>query len=298
MQIDMLREFLDLARALNFRAVSKKRHMSQSALSMHIVSLEKELEVELFDRASTPVTLTRAGMELANKAQSLVDDHDSIVEYCKMFSKRKEIVIKRPHCRCDVDTVLGVVGRLHAVSSDVSVIMESFEKRNVFEGFMSGEIDGFVSTALGDRLPEDICGHLHAITLRCSPLMVRIRESSHLANKEQISMLDLESSTFAVPGGEGLVALRAAMEHVFESNGVNPPKRYLAIDSVEDLRIAMLEGNYACLIVDEKVNLKDHVVRQVNCDSPPATILYLRNEKKRTELTAFERAAKQYLSDR
>ena len=50
-----------LSQVLNISQAAEKLHITQPALSKQILSLEKELNVVLFDRSTTPLTLTRAG---------------------------------------------------------------------------------------------------------------------------------------------------------------------------------------------------------------------------------------------
>ena len=50
MHIDFYREFIVLARCLNYTEAAEKLHMAQPALSKHIVALEREFNAELFIR--------------------------------------------------------------------------------------------------------------------------------------------------------------------------------------------------------------------------------------------------------
>ena len=62
--------FLALTKEMNFTQAAKKLHISQQALSNHILRLEEEFGVSLFDRG-TPLTLTAAGKRLLVHAQEL-----------------------------------------------------------------------------------------------------------------------------------------------------------------------------------------------------------------------------------
>lgn len=62
--------FLALTKEMNFTQAAKKLHISQQALSNHILRLEEEFGVSLFDRG-TPLTLTAAGKRLLIHAQEL-----------------------------------------------------------------------------------------------------------------------------------------------------------------------------------------------------------------------------------
>lgn len=67
-----LEYFLVAAEELNFTKAARRLFISQQSLSSHIASLEKELNVLLFDRTS-PLTLTYAGQVFASRARAMIE---------------------------------------------------------------------------------------------------------------------------------------------------------------------------------------------------------------------------------
>src|SRR5438046_8702924 len=65
MEFHQLTYFLAAAQTQNFRKAAELCLVAQSALSRQIAALEDELEVELFTRKKTRVTLTTAGQAFA-----------------------------------------------------------------------------------------------------------------------------------------------------------------------------------------------------------------------------------------
>lgn len=61
MTIHQMECFLEAARTLNFTEAARRLYISQQGLSRQIASLEKELELRLFDRTTRDVRLTRSG---------------------------------------------------------------------------------------------------------------------------------------------------------------------------------------------------------------------------------------------
>lgn len=61
MNVDTLREFLDLAQTRSFTQTARSFSLSQPTLSRHIGMLEQELGFKLFDRSTSSVYLTEAG---------------------------------------------------------------------------------------------------------------------------------------------------------------------------------------------------------------------------------------------
>ncbi len=69
-----------LAEARNFSQVAESLDISQPALSKQIISLENELGVKLFDRTTTPLSLTAAGEFFVKKAEELLFEEDVLLK--------------------------------------------------------------------------------------------------------------------------------------------------------------------------------------------------------------------------
>ena len=67
-----------LAQIRYFSQVAEKLNISQPALSKHIRNLEEELGVRLFDRDTTPLTLTAAGEQFVRQAEELLYKEDRL----------------------------------------------------------------------------------------------------------------------------------------------------------------------------------------------------------------------------
>ena len=63
--------FLTLSRTLNFTAAARELYCTQPALSYQIRSLEKELDLALFERSTTRVALTEAGRAFVPQAEGI-----------------------------------------------------------------------------------------------------------------------------------------------------------------------------------------------------------------------------------
>ena len=70
-----LEYFLAAAEELNITQAAKRLYISQQSLSNHISNLEKEFDVQLFNR-TTPLTLTYAGRALKQRAKQLLELKD------------------------------------------------------------------------------------------------------------------------------------------------------------------------------------------------------------------------------
>ena len=72
MELGWLEDFVSLANTGSFSKAAEHRHISQSAFSRRIHSLENWLGTTLIDRHSHPVTLTDAGSQLISTAHQVI----------------------------------------------------------------------------------------------------------------------------------------------------------------------------------------------------------------------------------
>jgi DNA-binding transcriptional LysR family regulator len=73
LRIEQLQYFTEIAQYQSFSIAAAHLHISQPSISQAISSLEKELNVKLFERSRTGVKLTRTGQTLLKKAQSALN---------------------------------------------------------------------------------------------------------------------------------------------------------------------------------------------------------------------------------
>lgn len=74
-----------LSEIRNFSQVAEKLNISQPALSKQILSLESELGIKLFDRTTTPLTVTSAGQHFIQGATDLIYKEDQLLRSLERF---------------------------------------------------------------------------------------------------------------------------------------------------------------------------------------------------------------------
>jgi DNA-binding transcriptional LysR family regulator len=86
MTIDQLKYFLTVANNLSISHSAQKLHLSQSSISKHIQSLEKELSVKLFERNTRNIRLTEAGRYLNLRAAGILDEYEGMRTGINMYT--------------------------------------------------------------------------------------------------------------------------------------------------------------------------------------------------------------------
>ena len=88
---ESLNAFLAVAAERSFSAAAKKLGVTQSAVTKAVARLEKELEVELFDRGCRPVMLTEEAMLLLKDVLACQHTLENTAEFMQSRSNLKPV---------------------------------------------------------------------------------------------------------------------------------------------------------------------------------------------------------------
>ena len=92
MNLKSIRYFITLAHCLNFTQAANHYHITQTAMSRYIASLEAQLGVKLFDRSSRSVSLTDAGKIFAEGMEKILDEYEQLIERTQAAAKNFRVM--------------------------------------------------------------------------------------------------------------------------------------------------------------------------------------------------------------
>lgn len=180
MDLDWLETFLAVVDRGGFTAASEQVHRSQSRVSAHIASLERQLGVRLLDRTRRPATPTPAGEVFARHARDIVAGVGSAraaIAALRGLDQRSLTLITTP---C-VGAALfpGVLARLTAERPGLRVEMaerswHDLERRSVTDG---------AAMAVLPRLDEPAAIGFRELLLWRESLKVVVRADHELARE-------------------------------------------------------------------------------------------------------------------
>jgi len=131
-----------LSQIRNFSQVAEHLHISQPALSKQILNLEQELGVRLFDRTTTPLSLTPAGESFIMGAKELLFREDQLLRTMEQFQEGKKgrLVIGISPFRCQY-LVTDLIRRLQQRFPGIQVILREAGSAQLHKGAAEGLYD-------------------------------------------------------------------------------------------------------------------------------------------------------------
>lgn len=147
--------FLTVQRILNFTAAAKELYCTQPALSYQIRSLEKELDLTLFERSTTRVVLTAAGRAFVPHAEQLYRGILNARTALKGFSAGHTLTLRLPPVLLQHDPIYPVLmERLHTVLPGHEFRVDTAPPRMNAHLMLCTEADAAVVLPFGSAQPE------------------------------------------------------------------------------------------------------------------------------------------------
>ena len=147
--------FLTVQRILNFTAAAKELYCTQPALSYQISSLEKELDLTLFERSTTRVVLTAAGRAFVPHAEQLYRGILNARTALKGFSAGHTLTLRLPPVLLQHDPIYPVLmERLHTVLPGHEFRVDTAPPRMNAHLMLCTEADAAVVLPFGSAQPE------------------------------------------------------------------------------------------------------------------------------------------------
>ena len=207
-----------LAQTRNFSQAAVKLNMSQPTLSKQIKALEEELNVQLFDRSSVPLSLTAAGECFIQEVRPLLQKENQLRTLMHSFKdgNRGRLVIGISPFRCSY-LIPHVVRKLRDEFPGLQVILREAGTSELHRGASEGDFDLTIM-----NLPVDEA-LLSTKLLKPESVMIAIPE--HYAaefdnDTDTISMQQCKDIPFVVLSGRQ--ELRSLFDSICAASGLQP----------------------------------------------------------------------------
>lgn len=196
MDLSILREFHLLSQNLSYSATAKRLFISQSVLSKHIQSLERELDTRLFVRDSHSVRLTATGRLFAEKVEGVLECYD---DACRAVAELEDEIGSSLSIGFTPDTTrhffTGACERFRLLAPHVKLAIFPMEAEAVVDALRAGKIDLGITLFLMDAVPENMNFRI----LEHERFGILANAKHRLAKRSSVSMADLEGERVLVP---------------------------------------------------------------------------------------------------
>jgi len=192
-ELRYLRYFVAVAEELNYRQAAKRLHVSAPALSVQIKNLENLLEVRLFERDTTQVSLTPPGEVLLREARKLLQKMGDLVQATKEAahsgSGRLRVGI---HGQFGENFMPELLQAYNKAFSEVDVtLLESVGNEPQLKALEEGRVD--IAFIVGFQAPQ-IKGLDHLLTIDV-PMRAVMAVKHPLAASKQVTLEQLAGET-------------------------------------------------------------------------------------------------------
>ncbi|WP_053959303.1 LysR family transcriptional regulator [Sulfobacillus thermosulfidooxidans] len=209
-----LKVFQTVVRHLSFSRAAEELLISQSAVSMHVKSLERAVGLPLFEKVGHHIRLTAAGESLWSYSQkifALMEETQQVMSALKGGNIGQ--------LRVAADTTVGVyvvpeyLGQFRRMFPQVAIMLDVANRATVMERIAAREAD----LAVMGQVPDDVA-EWDATPFMENDLVVIASPDHPLAQKRFIAAEELAHEGFLVREvGSGT---RATMERYFNQAGI------------------------------------------------------------------------------
>jgi LysR family transcriptional activator of glutamate synthase operon len=139
LNVDYLCEFIVIAKLGSFSLAAEELFLSQSSLSKHIIALEKELGVQLFNRTSR---LSEAGREILPYAKQMCEIKTRIANIVAEQNDRNKRVLKIASIPVmAIYDITGVISGFHKEHPEINLTVSEHEYLETLKLLESGQCD-------------------------------------------------------------------------------------------------------------------------------------------------------------
>lgn len=275
MELRQIEYFVAVAGELSFTRAAERVHVVQSALSTAVAKLERELQVQLFDRSRQQIQLTAAGERFRVHANDVLrvarTAADSVSEFRGSLSGTVEFGSLISFGPMDVARALG---DFHNANPFVRLRLRL--SQSGASAYLSALLDGSLDLALVS-VPNRFPPQLDMRLLFEEPMVFVCRDDHAMARRKRLRLADV--------AGEELISyppefgLRRLIDDAFHAAGVSPRTFYEVPAGFADIADLVANGLGTTFMPESEarrfpalrsVTLSDPVIWQVFLASPPA----------------------------
>ncbi|WP_172135245.1 LysR family transcriptional regulator [Adlercreutzia sp. ZJ473] len=251
-----MQEYLQLVEAGSFTDAAKQCHVSQSALSKHIASMEDELGIELIKRPSVPLEFTKAGKAFANDVRRIVAEYKSAVARIDAIKRGSSETVTLGYYHDASQQILmdlGTALKRGGVPFEVKLL--SLSDAQIKELLKAREIDAAITI----DVDEDLAPLCNAVTLKEERMLLAVSKKNPLSRHDRVKLCDLEGEVFLRPESRSRVTITKHLEEVF---GALPNYRNgMQLVDVDTVLMSVMNNTGVALVLEHNRSIYGDRIR-------------------------------------
>jgi len=236
--------------------------VTQPTLTMQLRKLEKDLDVELFDRRSQPVRPTEVGARVIAQARVLLREADQL-----------QALVKELHTGISGTFRVGIIPtlapyllplflpRFATEHPDIRLVIDERKTSRILKSLRRGELD------LGILVTPVDAGEFEEVPLLQEPFLAYLPEGHALWRRKKLDLIDLQEQSMWVLG-EGHCFREQALSLCDRPSSAGHDNVLYESGSIETLKQLVRKGSGMTLVPELSVEPGDPHVRRFAAPEP------------------------------
>lgn len=135
--------FINLAESLNFPQTALQMHISQSAVSQGIQSMENQLGFTLFNRTRKKVALTESGKSLYSSLKLLLNTYNKAIQQARQIAdqRQEDLTIGYSGTPFENHMIPVYLRRFHKKYPSINIFLENYAHKELTNHLMNNDCD-------------------------------------------------------------------------------------------------------------------------------------------------------------
>lgn len=199
--LPQIRAFLIVSQEGSINRAAERLRMSQSALSRQIQSLEHEMGGALFERTSSGISLTPAGLALRARMSAVLSGYDRAVMEVRRIVRGEQTILRIGYMASAAkDYLETALQHVRAQHPGLVLKLLDLSPGEQIAAFRAGEID----VGMTDESAEVLAREFYTRVLVSIPTLVALPEQHRLRKLASVRLAQLKNEVF-VQSDEGEV---------------------------------------------------------------------------------------------
>jgi len=272
-KMDYIKEYVELAKNLNFSRTADQLFITQPALSKHIAIIEENMGAKLFVRDTKSVSLTPSGQAVYAAFQDILDVYSHAQEQATFLSSGKtgKLSISSPYYWSE-DYADPVIIYLAKTYPQLEIRLHSCQPIEGLLDILNNRSD----IAIGISSSE-INDNIRRYEFTTEKLCVVLSNDHPLAHRSSVRLEELETDTFvfleadASKGTEANKVLSELVLDLMAKRGFTPKKSIFA-QQVDTLGISILETGGISVMPYCLRNMKRNYIKTIPLEDPDCVL--------------------------